>query len=107
MNLRLNPLYKKLLMLAIVIGPIFWLVFTDDGQRRTDLVMLHVFGDGGELNLAIEKLNSGMTEYQFRELFPDLALGCDESHPTPSATGYARPRWMPSAGYPRAPLPCS
>jgi len=78
MNLRLHPLYKKLLMLAIVVGPIFWLVFTDDGQRRTDLVMLYVFGDGGELNLAIEKLNSGMTETQFQELFPDLKIVCDD-----------------------------
>lgn len=78
MNLRLHPLYKKLLMLAIVIGPIFWLVFTDDGQRRTDLVMLYVFGDGCELNLAIEKLHSGMTETQFQELFPDLKLVCDD-----------------------------
>ena len=78
MNLRLHPLYKKLLMLAIVLGPIYWLVFTDDGQRRTDLVMLYAFGDGAELNLAVEKLHSGMTEIQFRELFPDLELVCDE-----------------------------
>lgn len=78
MNLRLNPLYKKLLLLAIVLGPIYWLVFTQDGQRRTDLVMLYVFGDGAELNLAIEQLHSGMTETQFRELFPDLDLVCDE-----------------------------
>jgi len=78
MNLRLHPLYKKLLMLAIVIGPIFWLVFTDDGQRRTDRAMLYVFGDGGELNLAIENLSSGMTEPEFRELFPELKLSCDD-----------------------------
>ncbi len=78
MNLRLNPLYKKLLLLAVVLGPIYWLVFTDDGQRRMDLVMLYVFGDGGELNLAIEKLHSEMTEDQFRGLFPDLALVCDD-----------------------------
>jgi hypothetical protein len=78
MNLKLNPLYKKLLLLTIVLGPIYWLVFTDDGQRRTDLVMLYWFGDGSELNLAIEKLHSTMTEAQFRELFPELNLQCDE-----------------------------
>lgn len=78
MNLRLNPLYKKLLLLAIVLGPIYWLVFTDDGQRRTDVVMLYVFGDGAELNLAIEKLHANMTEAQFRGLFPDVALQCDD-----------------------------
>lgn len=77
MNLRLNPLYKKLLILTIVIGPIFWLVFTEDGQRRTDLVMLYLFGKA-ELNLAIEKLHSNMTEAELRELFPDLELKCDD-----------------------------
>jgi len=76
MDLRLHPFYKKLLMLAIVIGPIVWLVFTEDGQRRTDLAMLYLFGKG-ELNLVIEKLHSGMTEARFQGLFPDLALVCD------------------------------
>jgi len=79
MNLRLNPLYKKLLMLAIVIGPVYWLVFTDDGRRRSDLVWLHLFGKGAELNnLAVESLRSGMTETRFRGLFPDLELVCEE-----------------------------
>jgi hypothetical protein len=77
MNLRLNPLYKKLLLLTIVLGPMIWLVLTEDGQRRTDLVLLYLFGKG-ELNLAIEKLHSDMTEAQFRELFPDLELACDD-----------------------------
>ena len=78
MNLRLNPLYKKLLLLTIVLGPIIWLVFTEDGRRRTDLVMLHLFGKG-ELDLAIEQLHSDMTEARFRELFPDLNLRCQEA----------------------------
>jgi len=77
MDLRLNPFYKKSLMLVIVLGPIVWLVFTGDGQRRTDLAMLYLFGKG-ELDLAVEKLHSGMTETQFRGLFPDLALACDQ-----------------------------
>ncbi len=77
MDLRLNPLYKKSLMLLIVLGPIVWLVFTEDGQHRTDLAMLYLFGKG-ELNLAIEKLHSEMTEAQFRGLFPDLELACDQ-----------------------------
>jgi hypothetical protein len=77
MNLRLHPLYKNLLLLAIVLGPIAWLMLTEDGRRRTDLVMLHLFGKG-ELDLAIEQLHSGMREASFRELFPDLTLACEE-----------------------------
>jgi len=77
MNSRLNPLYKKSLMLTIVLGPMIWLVFTEDGRRRTDLAMLYLFSKG-ELNLTIEKLHSELTEAQFRGLFPDLELVCDE-----------------------------
>jgi len=76
MNLRLHPLYKKLLLVLVVLGPIIWLVFTEDGRRRTDLVLLHLLGKA-ELDLAMEHLHSGVTEGQFRELFPDLALACD------------------------------
>jgi len=76
MNLHLNPLYKKSLILAIVLSPIIWLVFTADGQRRTDLALLYLFGKG-ELVLAIEQLHSEITEPRFRELYPDLALVCD------------------------------
>ncbi len=77
MTPRLHPLYKKSLLLTIVLGPIIWLVFTADGQRRTDLALLYLFGKG-ELNLAMERLHGEMTEARFRALFPDLGLICDE-----------------------------
>jgi hypothetical protein len=77
MDLRLNPIYKKLLLLALVLGPMIWLVFTEDGQRRSDLVLLYLFGKG-ELNLAIENLHGNMTEADFRSLFPDVTFSCDE-----------------------------
>lgn len=78
MDLKLHPIYKTLLLLAIVLGPIVWLVFTQDGQRRTDLVILYLLGKG-ELNLAIEKLHPRMSEDDFRRLFPDLDLACRDA----------------------------
>jgi len=77
MNLRLNPLYKKLLLLSLVLGPMIWLMLTEDGQRRSDLVLLYLFGKE-ELNLAIENLHGNMTEVDFRALFPELPLECDD-----------------------------
>jgi hypothetical protein len=71
----LPPLYTKLLLLVVVIGPFFWLVFTDDGQRRTDLVLLHLMGRE-QVNLAIEHLTPTLTEADFRKLYPDLELTC-------------------------------
>jgi hypothetical protein len=59
------------------VGPIYWLVFTLDGQRRTDLVVLQLLGQD-ELDLAIERLHSGLTESGFRKLFPGLDLACND-----------------------------
>lgn len=71
----LHPLYKKLLLVAIVIGPFYWLVFTADGQRRTDLALLHLMGKT-QIGLAVELLQPTMTEGDIRQLFPDLELQC-------------------------------
>jgi hypothetical protein len=76
MKLRLHPLYKNLLLLAMVLGPLYWLILTEDGQIRTDVVLLTLFGKP-ELNLTIERLNSDLTEAQLRALFPDLTLDCE------------------------------
>lgn len=75
MRYRIHPLYKKLLLLVIVIGPFFWLVFTEDGQWRTDTVLLSLLGRV-ELNLALERLHPELTEEALRELYPDLDLDC-------------------------------
>ncbi|MEY6432406.1 hypothetical protein ABC977_08310 [Thioalkalicoccus limnaeus] len=75
MRYRIHPLYKKLLLLVIVIGPFFWLVFTEDGQWRTDTVLLSLLGRV-ELNLALERLHPELTEEALRGLYPDLDLDC-------------------------------
>lgn len=81
MNMRLPPLYKTLLMLALVFGPFFWLMFTQDGQRRTDLVVAMLFGKE-PFDVAIDQLHGDLSEQQFRDKFPDLELQCrDGSNP--------------------------
>jgi len=82
MSLRLHPLYKKFLLLAIVLGPLYWLTLTEDGQWRVDSVLLTLAGKP-KLNLAIEGLNGKLTEAQFHQLFPGLALDC-----APAATPF-------------------
>lgn len=76
MKLRLHPVYKTTLLLAIVVGPLYWLTLTEDGQLRTDAVLLNLLGKP-EINLTIEGLHSDLTEAQLRGLFPDLALACE------------------------------
>jgi hypothetical protein len=77
MQYRIHPLYKNLLILAIVLGPIVWLVLTEDGQRRTDLVLLALLGKP-EIKLAVEHLTADVTEADLRRLYPDLPLSCSE-----------------------------
>jgi hypothetical protein len=77
MRLRLHPLYKNLLILAVVLGPIVWLVLTDDGKRRTDLVLLALL-DKAEVKLSIEHLRGDMTEADMRRLYPELPLACKD-----------------------------
>lgn len=74
-GLKLPKTYKTLLMLALVFGPFYWLAFTEDGQRRTDLALMFVLGKP-EFNAAIDAFNTGLTETKLRELFPKLRWQC-------------------------------
>ncbi|RDH88019.1 MAG: hypothetical protein DIZ78_02350 [endosymbiont of Escarpia spicata] len=72
----LLELYKKLILLGIVIGPIFWLVFTDDGQRRSDSVFLWLKGENSiEFNL--KELDAALTETELKTVYPDITWQCE------------------------------
>ncbi|MES9941010.1 MAG: hypothetical protein ABW104_12865 [Candidatus Thiodiazotropha sp. 6PLUC2] len=77
MNLKLPPLYKRLLAFVAVIGPIFWLVFTEDGQRRTDTVVLSLWGED-EIKLNLQALDNQVTESEFMQVFPDITWQCQD-----------------------------
>ena len=79
MNLKLNPLYKRLLAFLIVIGPIYWLIFTEDGQRRTDSVVLYLWGED-EIKLNLEALDDRFTEADLKTVFPDIEWKCQDQN---------------------------
>ncbi len=76
MNLKLNPLYKKLLMLSLVLGPAFWLVLTEDGQRRADIVLIKLLEGGQDFNLSFAKLRPAAGEADLMASFPDVEFVC-------------------------------
>jgi hypothetical protein len=76
-KIRLPKLYKKLLLVAIVIGPIWWLVFTADGQRRSDMVLLTLLGEE-HFNLNLEALDSRVSEAEIMELYPNIKWQCQD-----------------------------
>jgi hypothetical protein len=73
-----NPLYKKLMLLMLVFGPFFWLVFTDDGQRRTDMVMTALLKGTEDMDIAFAKLQGAVIEDDFRASFPEVPFHCEE-----------------------------
>lgn len=75
---KLPPLYKRFMAVIIVIGPIYWLMLTEDGRRRTDLVVLHLAGDP-TVELRLDTLSSAAGEEEFREFVPDVEWQCKNS----------------------------
>jgi hypothetical protein len=81
MNLKLPRSYKLILSLVLIAGPFGWLVFTEDGQRRSDLFLLHVLGNPS-FNIAYDRLNSAVTQDDIETLFPKVRFTC-EARETP------------------------
>lgn len=74
-DLRIPRLYKTLLALAAVLGPIYWLMLTEDGQRRTDLALMWILGRPS-FDAALESFTDRLTEERLRESFPAVHLQC-------------------------------
>ena len=73
--MHLSKLYKRLILVLMVVGPIWWTMFTDDGRRRTDLAVLWLTGRPSvSLNLAA--LDDGWNEEQLRRALPDPEWSC-------------------------------
>lgn len=74
-SFKLPRAYKTFLMVALVFLPFFWLAFTEDGQRRTDLALMALLGKP-DFNAALEDFDRTLTETRLRETFPKLELHC-------------------------------
>jgi len=73
--MKMQPWFKTLLVIVAVVAPMVWLMFTADGQRRTDAVMLQLFGNSAmEMDLAV--LYNGISEQDLSEVYPQLQWQC-------------------------------
>jgi hypothetical protein len=77
MRFKLPRTYKLLLALAVVAGPFYWLVFTEDGRRRSDLFILHVLGKPS-FNIAYDRLTGAVTEADIETQFPKVDFQCED-----------------------------
>jgi hypothetical protein len=78
MRFKLPKTYKLVLALAVVAGPFIWLVLTEDGQRRSDLFLLHALGRPS-FNVALDRLNRDVTLPMLEKQFPDVSFNCGPS----------------------------
>ena len=80
-SLKIPRYYKTLLAIVVVAGPIVWLMFTEDGKRRTDMMLMWLLGRPG-FDAALDAFSPVLTEAKMRESFQDLELACsDGSYP--------------------------
>jgi hypothetical protein len=90
-----------LMSLALLGGPLLWLLFTQEGQRRTDLFLLPLFGRPA-VTLSLAELNSRLGEADIRAKLPDVELACtDEATPYGDRTCTAQIgafAWLPAEG---------
>lgn len=60
----------------IVLAPGFWLTMTSDGQRRTDAMLLHWFGQEA-ITINYSELNVQLTEQQWMQVYEQLHWKCE------------------------------
>jgi hypothetical protein len=70
-----KKLHKTLLILALVIVPPYFLIFTDEGARISDNVILWLFGERS-IKLNLKELDAAYRAEEIRVAFPDLAWEC-------------------------------
>ncbi|MGD8589892.1 MAG: hypothetical protein PVG22_13785 [Chromatiales bacterium] len=77
MKYRLPLIYKHLLILSVVLGPILWLMFSEDGQRRTDTMVLWLFGEE-EISMDLRALSGQYTEQEMARVYAKLNWYCSD-----------------------------
>jgi hypothetical protein len=72
-------LYKTLVFIGIVVGPIYWLMFTDDGKRRTDTMVLWLAG-GQTIEMNFKALDSHYKPEDWQRVYDHVEWQCQDSN---------------------------
>ena len=75
--MRNKKLHKTLLILALVIVPPYFFIFTEEGTRISDNVILWLFG-AESIKLDLKALDASYRTQEVRKVFPDLPWECEE-----------------------------
>ncbi|SCZ64202.1 hypothetical protein [Thiohalomonas denitrificans] len=73
----LKKLAKRAFWTLVFLFPFFWLVFTDEGQRFGDVLLLKLTGRE-EVRINFDELYPSVTEAQLGQVWPDLEFQCQD-----------------------------
>jgi len=71
-----RQIINRVLFLAFVVGPALWLVLSEDGQRRTDLLLLKLLSERSEISIAFDSLYPDIDEKGLLADRPDIPFRC-------------------------------
>lgn len=81
MNHPAFQIAKTAIIIVIVIMPIYWLMFTEDGTRRTDVLLLWMFG-GDTIYLNLKDVDAQYSPEEWKQIYPDLHWQCENNQST-------------------------
>ena len=73
--MHLSKIYKTFIIIAIVVAPIYWLMITEDGKRRTDTLLLWITG-GDPININFKALDSQYSIQDWKKVYEDIDWQC-------------------------------
>ena len=71
----MKSFHKRFFLILIVVGPIYWLIFTEDGRRRSDTVILWVFG-GDPIHINFREISKQYSKQDWMSVFDDVDWQC-------------------------------
>lgn len=74
----MKSFHKRFFLVVIVVLPMWWLLFTEDGKRRSDTLILWLFG-GDPINLNFKALDNQYTREEWQTVFDDIDWACQDS----------------------------
>jgi hypothetical protein len=73
----LKTLHKRLLLILVVVTPMYWLLFTEDGRRRSDTLLLWMAG-GEPIDINFRALDAQYSLQDWQKVYADIDWHCGE-----------------------------
>lgn len=79
--MHLFKIYKTFAIIALIVAPIYWLMVTEDGKRRTDTLILWL-GGGDPVNINFKALDNHYSMQDWQQVYADIDWQCREQPST-------------------------